>query len=87
MIYNLPVSFQKDTSWELAVRHRMAHDGVAEHEYAHLVVKPYPTPEELILWLNAQFPDEGQYVIWKGWMLFKNESDAVLTAITWMSSR
>lgn len=84
MIYNLPVSCQKESDWELRVRNRMAQDHVAEHEYEYLVVKPYPAPDELIFWLNTQFPYAGQYVIWKGWMLFKQESDAVLAAMTWM---
>lgn len=84
MIYNLPVSYQKDPNWEASVRHRMAQDHVPEHAYEYLVVKPYPEPEELRLWLKTQFTGKAQYRIWKGWVLFKHEYDAVITALTWM---
>jgi hypothetical protein len=84
MIYNLPIFYQKDPNWEASVRHRMAQDDVPEHAYEYLVVKPYPTPDDLRFWLQTQFPDSGQYLAWKGWLLFQNQSDALLAVLTWM---
>lgn len=80
MILNLHnVKFLKDPELEQQVRKRMNDDGIDESQFGYLAAKPYPQPPWMHNWLHDQFDlHSNSYMLWKGWVLFKNQEDALM---------
>lgn len=74
----------KDKDFEQRVRIRLQQAGIQEHEFPCLVVKPYPEPEYMRLWLREQHGENcTTYLLWQGWVLFQNEADAIAFTLTY----
>jgi hypothetical protein len=84
MICNLNTPYSQKADFEPAVRHRMQQDQIPQQEFPYLAAKPYPEPECLRQWLREQHEHASNtYLIWKGWVLFKHEADAVAFTLTY----
>lgn len=83
IIWNTCAPTRDLVQFEREVRGRMTQNRLSHDAYPYLYVRPYPEPDQLREWLLTQFPDPDLYMIWKGWILFKHQADALITSLTW----
>lgn len=88
MILNLSSNhyLAHDAELEQRVRTRLQQAGIPAADYPYLVVKPYPEPDHMRLWLQEQHGEHcTTHMCWKGWVIFQHEADAVAFMLTYPS--